>query len=137
MATLKQFLKKSRPVHCGSDANFTPFLCKILSGHRASSHLVGERRSYNASNSRSESRQKLQMFEAMRLSVMRDLETASVSSLDLPFTDMCQSRRREAGNTNRRRRAAPVDIDRGKLYPPTAPKHEEDDAIADLRGAIQ
>ena len=43
------------------------------------------------------------MFGEMRRSVMRDLETASMSNLDLPFTDMCQKRRAE----NRRILAQP------------------------------
>ena len=57
--------------------------------------------------------EKLAMFEATRLSVMRDLESASVSNLDLPFTDLCTRKRTAAAAETkrpdlrrRRRRAA-------------------------------
>ena len=58
------------------------------------------------SHLQTEPHEKLEMFEAMRQSVMRDLESASVSNLDLPFTDMCQ---RRAGNKPRRH--APLHVD--------------------------
>ena len=84
--------------------------CNFLSDHPAC-HLERVWSNSNANRRSDRPRQKLEMFESMRRSAMRDLESAaSVSSLDLPFTDMlCRKKRAENRRTaeNNRARISP------------------------------